>query len=112
MPNCGDKSLPVFDWGCKFKSPVEIIKLLLKPNDSGLTCTAVPYNIASNVCFIDDVSFLSSKNDWKCDDMGVWRNNGVQSPHFILEHDGEVNAVGKNEVTKIVGKEYVYKRMY
>ena len=54
------------------------------------TCKIAPRNISPNVSFLLDTTGLESINDWKCDDMGAWKNNGVQRIQLALRPDGEV----------------------
>ena len=51
---------------------------------------AVPTNISHNVCFLLDASNLKSQSDWKCDDMGSWKNNGVQRAELVLTPEQDV----------------------
>ena len=39
-------------------------------------CKIVPTNVAQNRTFLLDTTVLKSWDDWKCDDMGLWQNNG------------------------------------
>ena len=82
--------LPVYDWSPKNKTPGEILKILLKPPEDNTTCKAVPTNISHNVCFLLDASNLESQSDWKCDDMGSWKNNGVQRVELVLTPEQDV----------------------
>ena len=72
------------------KSPSDILSILLKPIAENTTCTVPPHNISHNVSFLLDTSGLESKNDWKCDDMGSWKNNGVQRIQLALRPDGDI----------------------
>ena len=71
------------------KTPPEILKILLKPMAGNTTCKIPPRNISHNVSFLLDTD-LESINDWKCDEMGAWKNNGVQRIQLALGPDGEV----------------------
>ena len=73
---------PVFEWTSKVKSVQEVLPVLLMQPDFQRTCTRVPNMIADDVCFLLDTSNLPTHEDWKCDDMGCWKNNGVQ--HHVI----------------------------
>lgn len=107
----GKSTLPVFDWANKVKTPVEILDILLKPSDSRTTCSSVPNNIAHNVCFLVDKESLQSGNDWKSDDMGSWRNNGVQHFHLGMQGDSVFNLDGDDKIRDNV-IQYTIKRTY
>ena len=107
----GRENLPVFSWRKNVISPLEILEELLKPRNNGTTCSAVPSNISHNVCFMVDVDSLKSCNDWKSDDMGVWKNNGVQYFRMGMENDA-VFQIDKNDVLADGINHYVIKRTY
>lgn len=96
-----DASIPVYEWTSSIKNVQEILPILLKPPELAKTCIRVPTAVSHNLCFVLDTSKLKRHEDWKCDDMGSWKNNGVQ--HHIL-----ANPYG------IVGslEEYALKRIY
>ena len=56
----------------------------------------VPNNIKHDVSFVIDTSRLKSQSDWKCDDMGAWRNNGVRKSCF-QHKNGIISAVEKDK---------------
>ena len=45
-------------------------------------------------------------NDWKCDDMGAWKNNGVQRIQLALRPNGDVVPVDNSN------EGYTLKRTY
>ena len=53
--------------------------------------------VSSNVVFVVDVNKLDDPNDVLCDDMGVWRNNGVDSGCYVVtvSDNGQVATVRK-----------------
>ena len=65
-----------------------------------------PHNISHNVSFLLDTSGLESKNDWKCDDMGAWKNNKVQRIQLDIEPGGDVIPVDNSH------EGYTLKRVY
>ena len=83
----------------------------MKPAEDLTTCKSVPSLISHNVCFLLDVRNLASKNDWKSDDMGSWKNNGVQPFRYHVGQDEDV-VVDNDENTKKAGKMFTMKRIY
>ena len=57
-----------------------------------------------------NTALLKSRNDWKPDDMGSWKNNGVQYHHMVMQK-GSVFPVDENTAES---EDYVYilKRIY
>ena len=76
---------------------MDVVTILLQPVQEDLLCKVAPQSISHNVCFLLKSSLLKSENDWKSDDMGAWKNNGVQYHKFFLNEDGELHHLGKNE---------------
>ena len=80
----GDQRLPIF---CRVKpnrkrlfTTEDAVTCLLKPKlNTNFICKKVPTAINHNVCFIVDSSELDDSDDLLSDDMGVWRNNRVDS---------------------------------
>ena len=107
----GRETLPVFDWNPKAKTPIEIFHILMKPAEDLTTCKSVPSLISHNVCFLLDVRNLASKNDWKSDDMGSWKNNGVQHLHYHVGQDEDVS-LENHENREKAGKMFTMKRIY
>ena len=89
----GDFGLPIFQRippGLKRLFTVEqIIRILMNPllKNSGRICTAQPTSICENVSFIVDVTQLDHPDDLLSDDMGVWRNNRVDTTYFTARID-------------------------
>ena len=102
----GNTSLPVFDWKPMNKTTSEIMKILLRPIAENVTCKVMPHKISHNVSFLLDTSGLESKNDWKCDDMGAWKNNKVQRIQLDIEPGGDVFPVDNSH------EGYTLKRVY
>ena len=107
----GKETLPVFDWKPKEKTPIEIFHILMKPAEDLTTCKSVPSLISHNVCFLLDVRNLASKNDWKSDDMGSWKNNGVQYLHYHVGQDKDV-ILENDESREKAEKMFTMKRIY
>lgn len=59
-------------------------------------CISQPVNVAHNVTFLVDNSLLKSRDDIKCDDMGVWKHTGSSTKWFFAKRDEN------NVVTDIV----------
>lgn len=112
-----DEDLPVYErLSSKSKrlySPEQLLKILLNSNlqSSNVLCGKVPTSVSSSVVFVVDVNKLGDPNDLLCDDMGVWRNNGVDSAGYLVSlSNGQVSTVEKSfssdEAT------YMLKRVY
>ena len=107
----GKETLPVFDWNPEEKTPIEIFDILMKPAEELTTCTSVPSLISHNACFLLDVRNLPSKNDWKSDDMGSWKNNGVQHLRYHVGEDEDV-ILETEESREKAGTIVTMKRIY
>ena len=79
--------------------PIEdIAHLLLFPDlkKSRFTCSKVPTSIHQSASFIIDLDCLDSHKDIVADDMGVWKNNRVDTAYVsILFDEGHVTDVRK-----------------
>lgn len=113
----GDSGLPVFKRlpvGTKRVFTAEqIVEALLDPKlkDSGKVCNKLPVSVSHNVVFIVNVLELDDPDDVNCDDLGVWKNNRVDSVFF----HASISDLGVVEVEKCSsGAEAAYqlKRVY
>jgi len=86
--------LPIFSSGTKTATPEKKVKTLLFPHAPERLCQVVPTNICDNVTFLLSTLDLKSWEDWKCDDMGAWRNNGVKRDRYTLNNVGKVKRLG------------------
>ena len=73
-----DPNTPVYDWATNVKTLKEVLPILLMQPNPNKTCTRIPTSVSDDVCFLLDTTKLKCQQDWKCDDMGAWKNNGVQ----------------------------------
>ena len=102
---------PLYKKGKKLISKLETVNVLLTPTRKERTCYSVPNNISQDVSFVIYCSMLASPGDWKCDDMGAWRNNGVKK--FLFQHaDGVVTAIEENGSPGIELQTYTLVCMY
>ena len=64
----------------------DIVQLLLFPGlqASQFTCSKVPTSINESVSFIINLNHLEDQKDVVADDMGVWKNNGVDTTHVAV----------------------------
>ena len=62
----------------------QIVEALVDPKlkDSGKVCHKLPVLVSHNIAFIIDVSKLKNPSDVDCDDLGIWRNNRVDTVFF------------------------------
>ena len=65
----------------------DIVKLLLHPDLRYIT-TKVPTSISESVSFLIDLDKLDNKDDVLSDDMGVWKNNGVDTTFVHVTFSG------------------------
>ena len=58
-----------------------IVHTLLHPDihSSPVTCKKVPTSICESVSFIISLNSLDNKDDILSDDLGVWKNNGIDT---------------------------------
>ena len=98
-----DEDLPVYErLSSKSKrlySPEQLLKILLNSNlqSSNVLCGKVPTSVSSSVVFVVDVNKLDDPNDLLCDNMGVWRNNGVDSIRYLVSlSNGQVSTMEKS----------------
>ena len=98
-----DEELPVYErLSSKSKrlySPEQLLKIILNSDlqSSNVLCGKVPSSVSSNVVFVVGVNKLDDANDLLCDDMGVWRNNGVDNVHYLISlSNGEVSTLEKS----------------
>ncbi|CAB4017313.1 Mitogen-activated kinase kinase kinase A [Paramuricea clavata] len=103
-----DANTPVYEWATKVKSVDKVLPILLMEPTFATTCTRVPTAISDDVCFLIDTSKLSSHTDWKCDDMGAWKNNGVQR-HKLRTPISDEDLLENEHVTI---NEHTVKRIY
>ena len=64
----------------------DIVQILLNPKlpSSKFICTEVPTLIHESVSFVVDVEQLDNVDDVLADDMGVWKNNGVDTNYVRI----------------------------
>ena len=94
-------------------SPEQLLKILLNSNlqSSNVLCGKVPTSVSSNVVFVVDVNKLDDPNDLLCDDTGVWRNNGVDSVHYLVSlSNGQASTLEKSFSSDEAA--YTLKRVY
>ena len=76
----------------------DIVRLLLHPSlkSSKFVCSNVPTSVSKGVSFVIDLDSLDSKDDVCVDDMGVWKNNGVDTNYVrVTMGKSSVNIVQK-----------------
>ena len=80
----GNVALPIFKTGFKGNSltALDIAQQLLWTDKSEVICHTVPTNIQDDVVFLVNNASFDNVDDLKCDDLGVWRANRVQSDFF------------------------------
>ena len=101
IPYKEDVCIPVFSWSCKALSCKGLVRLLLQDYDPESLCISQPVNVSHNISFLVENKFLKSKDDVKCDDMGVWKHTGSPRKWFFIERNDN-NAV--EEIVPLQGK--------
>ena len=79
--------IPVFSWSSQPFSAEEIATIILGKYDDEVLCKSLPINVSHNVTFLVDTRKLCQPNDFKCVDMGAWRNNGVRKKRVFVKFD-------------------------
>ena len=80
-----DPDLPIFERISpnrkQLYSVEDIVHILLHPDihSSPVTCKKVPTSICESVSFIISFNSLDNKDDILSDDLGVWKNNGIDT---------------------------------
>ena len=93
----------------------DIVRLLLHPplKSSKFTCSKVPTSISKGVSFIVDLDSLHSKDDLSADDMGVWKNNRVDTSYVrVTMGTSSVHLVEKYTSKDRKSGTYLVKRVY
>ena len=94
----------------------DIVRILLnsRKTSSRLLCSKVPTSISSNVAFVVDTSKLEDAEDVMADDMGVWKNNRVDTGYVrVSTADGVITQVEKcGPPTSQSAQTYTVKRIY
>ena len=91
----------------------DIVSCIMHPSpNSNFFCSKVPTCISDNVVFLVDTNRLDNPRDIDCDDMGVWRNNRVDTTYVNVQvNSTEVKTVTVCKSTR-PSKFYEVKRVY
>ena len=97
-------NLSMLEWVCRTRKCIysieDIVQILLHLSfkSSKFICSKVPTSISEGASFLVDLNSIENKRDLSADDMGVWKNNGVDTSYgtshtqvytleaFILEY--------------------------
>ena len=118
---CADPDLPIFERihasRKRLYSVQDVAQILLSPSllSSKFVCSKIPTSICENVSFIIHLDRLEDKKDVLSDDMGSWKNNGVDTTHIRVNSfsDSEVESVEKCDADDDNGvPTYSIKRVY
>ena len=92
IPECyeGDTALPIFSHISSKRKRLftvkDVVSCILHPShNANFFCQKVPTHIHSNVSFLVDTDQLDDPGDIDSDDMGVWKNNRVDSTYVIVQ---------------------------
>lgn len=70
------------------------MELLVRDKDflPSKVCTSQPLQVEHHCTFVVDMNSLMNSKDIKCDDMGVWANNGCHKfPFNVLSNESSVS---------------------
>ena len=117
---CADPDLPIFERirasRKRLYSVQDVAQILLSPSllSSKFICSKVPTSICDNVSFVIHLDRLEDKRDVLSDDMGSWKNNGVDTTQICVSlSESEVKSVEKCDVDDDNGfTAYSIKRVY
>ena len=95
----------------------DIVQILLSPSlqSSIFVSTKVPISVNENLAFVVNLDQLDNREDILSDDMGVWRNNGVDTTHVRVSFStSKVESVQKFHPPIASGTNctYTVKRVY
>lgn len=109
---------PVFSWKKTAYNSEELVAILLGTYEPEQMCISQPINVSHNVSFLVDTRSLQHDDDLKCDDMGVWKNNGCPKCSFLVQRDSRgikrVVALDRNtnNLLQSTDNVFVLKRSY
>ena len=115
-----DPALPIFEHigatGKRLCSVEDVVRILLSPSlqSSKFISTKIPTSVNENLAFVVNLDQHDDQKDALSDDMGVWKNNGVDTSHdHVSFSKSEVEFVQKfhppiasNSCTYIVKRVY------
>jgi len=114
-----DHDLPILERIChtrkRLYSVEEIVRILLNPSlkSSKFLCSKVPTSISEGVSFVVDLNSLENADDLSSDDMGVWRNNRVDTAYAeVTMGKSSVHLVKKCSAKDTKSNTYKVKRVY
>ena len=93
----------------------DIARLLLHPSlkSSKFVCSKVPTSISEGVAFVIDLNSLEDRDDLSADDMGVWKNNRVDTNYVeVTIGKSAVHFVKKCSDKDRKSGSYLVKRVY
>jgi hypothetical protein len=92
----------------------DIASILLNPNldSSSVVCKKVPTSICERVSFIMDIKSLENQDDILSDDLGVWKNNGIDTTYInvTMSSSKEIESIVKCNMKSAAT--YSIKRVY
>lgn len=117
---CADPDLPIFERihasRKRLYSIKDVAQLLLSPSllSSKFVCSKVSTSICENISFVIHLDRLDDKRDVLSDDMGAWKNNGVDTTHICVSFsESEVDSVERCDPVDASGlSTYSIKRVY
>lgn len=116
-PYQGDIRLPIFTLvpsdRKRLFSVEDTVKCLLHPQlNCQYVCQRVPITVSHNVAFLVDVTKLDDPGDIDNDNMGVWKNNGVDTCYVKVARDTKQQVKSVTKCTLQNPPTYKVKRCY
>ena len=114
----GDKDIPILEkillHRKRIYSVEDITRILLHPllKSSKFVATKVPTSISESMSFVVNLDCLEAQEDIVADDMGVWRNNGVDLTRVRVTFQNSCPVGVKKLSSKDGHSAYCVKRIY
>ena len=113
----GDAGLPVFSRLTSQRKHLftiqDVATCILHPkHNPAYFCRKVPTHVNSNVSFLVDTNQFDDPGDIDSDDMGVWRNNRVDSVHITVQADSRAVTSVKKCMKSSKRGVFLLKRVY
>ena len=115
---CDDPRLPILERLVQNRKRLytieDITRILLHPQlqSSKFVCSKVPTSISESLSFVVDLDRVDNKDDILSDDMGVWRNNRVDTSYVdVTTSKYKVDNVKKCS-PQLSKNTYAVKRVY
>ena len=108
-----DKDIPIYAADIKELSNIDIVRLLLDPPNDKIASKPPVKCQENNVFNIETKSsYFHNPNDWKADDLGVFKNAGSHGVAYYEDKAAEVRFVSKTKPESCSRHTILLKRTY